>query len=72
MAQGFARRVVKMFARTDRNGDGWVERAEFAARPDDGFERTDADADGRITVGEIRARWQARRHGHEGEARPVD
>ena len=72
MAQGFARQLAKMFARTERNGDGRAERAELAARADQRFERADADGDGRVTVEEIRVRWQARRDGHEGEAHPVD
>lgn len=64
-----ARRVGKVFARMDRNGDGRLERAELDAAGEARFERMDADGDGRVTVEEIRARWQAGRHG-KGEARP--
>lgn len=65
-----AARVAKMFARMDGNGDGRIERAELDAAGEARFERMDADGDGRASFQEIRARWQKRHHGTDGEVRP--
>lgn len=64
------RRIRKMFARIDGNGDGRIDRAEFDVRGQARFDRMDADGDGSIQIEEIRARWHGRRHGDKGEVRP--
>jgi Ca2+-binding EF-hand superfamily protein len=61
-----ARRIAKMFARMDRNGDGRVERSEFDDHGAARFARLDTDGDGRVSGEEIRARPHQRRGRHDG------
>lgn len=67
-----ARRMGKVFARMDRNGDGRIELAELDRLDGARFERMDTDGDGRVTIAELRARWRDRWHGHDDEARTAD
>lgn len=57
-----ARRMAKMFARLDTNGDGRLEYAELEAMGAARFDGMDADGDGRLSLEEAQARWQARQH----------
>jgi Ca2+-binding EF-hand superfamily protein len=67
-----ARRIAKMFARMDRNGDGRVERAEFDDHGAARFARLDTDGDGRVSREEIRARPHERRRGRHDDRLPND
>lgn len=54
-AAGKPDRLVVMFERLDKNGDGVVEKAEYDVFRVRGFERLDTDKDGRITAAEVEA-----------------
>lgn len=61
--------MQRIFAKYDRNGDGFIGRDERVASLRDFFGRLDADGDGKITRGEFAAaekRWAERRN------RPAD
>ncbi len=55
----------KMFKRLDKDGDGKLTMAEFAAPPLKMFDRMDRNHDGAITADEMRPHF----HGHGGWGR---
>ncbi|MGZ5960145.1 MAG: hypothetical protein ACXWLE_03550 [Rhizomicrobium sp.] len=57
---------AKMFKRLDKDGDGKLTLAEFAAPPEKMFDRLDRNHDGVITADEMKPRFHGRDHGGRG------
>ena len=55
------KKMEKMFADQDANGDGKVSKDEFVAHATKRFEEMDSDKDGGLTKEEIKAHFDAKR-----------
>lgn len=53
---------AKMFARLDKNSDGFLDDSEIASLAERRFHRLDADGDGFLTKQELQARRAAAKH----------
>lgn len=71
-ADRFRAMNAKMFKRLDKDGDGKLSLAEFAAPPEKMFDRLDRNHDGVITADEMKPNFGGREHGAWGGGRRGD